>query len=457
MKKKLYFVNLHYPNSYSEVISKMPNGAGYVLESVERAGIDVKYWEFSFIQDIDKMISDIIDYSPDLIGFSFYSYRYLLSYEILNKVSSLNIPIICGGVHVNTIGKKILEETSVDFLLSGEGEESLIKFIRNIGDESVYKNIPGLIYRNGNKIIENKREPINLKTVNFPRFNSFDQDKYYNDSRSILSSRGCPYSCTFCTMSSLLSKKWRARTPEQIIQEMEYWASRNITSLTFSDDNFTMDKNRVIELCKLIQKSQYQYNLFIAGIRINNVDFELLKIMRESGFYFLSFGIESGNDRVLKEIKKGITLNQIHNTLEMTLKLNFKVKLYFIINNRTETFKEAQDSFKLARMYPIEIATFSNLVPYPGTYDFEWIKKYGTLLYSPEIYMNKLDEFRRKPIYDGPGMSIEERKRLIKDSIIEFKRFDPCRTQKMRKAFKMVKYGQIDQVFLSIKRKLGMK
>lgn len=211
------------------------------------------------------------------------------------------------------------------------------------------------------------------------------------------------------------------------MKELEYWGLLGKTSLVFGDDNLTLDKKRIRKLCELMQRSRYRFQIETAGVRIDNVDYETLRIMKDVGFNYLSFGIESGSDRVLKEIRKGITLNQIHRTLEMSCKLNFDVKLYFIINNRTETYKEAQQSFSLSRQYPISLARFTNLCPFPGTYDYEWILKHGKLLYSPEDYLNNPNEFIHRPIYDGPGMSMEEREQVIKDAKTELMRLEKTR------------------------------
>ena len=311
-------------------------------------------WEYSLIPDVDKLLTDIKEFAPTLIGCSFYSHHYTTSYSIINRLVDTGIPVVCGGVHVNITGSGVLEDTKSSFLIIGEGEESLPLLIKNIDDPSKYSEIPGLVYRNpeNGEIRQNPKIPLNLSKVSYPKYQAFNTENYSQKSRFILSSRGCPYACTFCSMSSLLSKKWRARPPEHIISEMEHWAQQGYTKFNFIDDNLTLDNERIKQLCRLIAKSPFEYDLTSSGVRINNVTFEVLQMMRDCGFNYLSFGIESGNDRVLKEIKKGITLNQIHRTMEMVCKLNFGVKLYFIVNNRTETYQEARDSFLLSRRVP---------------------------------------------------------------------------------------------------------
>lgn len=422
---KLYFINLHYSDSYSKKITTPPLGAGYVLESLNKNHIDTRYYEFSLNSDLSHLINDIEQFSPSLIGFSFMSHFYKESYRMIDKIASLNIPIVCGGVHVNSRGSKVLLETKATFLIKGEGEESLFQLIKNLDNIEKYPEIPGLIYLKNGKIHENPPKIIDLAKVQYPKYRQFDLQSYSSSTRLILTSRGCPYLCTYCQQAALLSKKWRKRSSESILEELEYWATRRVTSFNFADDNLTLDQERIRELCRLIRKSKYKFRIAASGVRIDNADYDTLKMMKDSGFFYLSYGIESGNDRVLKEIKKGITVSQIHKTLEISCRLGFDIKLYFIINNRTETYLDVQDSFKLARQYPISIARFTNLIPFPGTYDYDWIKKNGEFLYHPNEYLNNLPEYVDKPLYNGPGMTLEERIQVIEESKIEIKKFEP--------------------------------
>ncbi len=422
---KLYFINLHYRDSYSERITTPPLGAGYVLEALGKNHIDVRYYEFSLHNDLLHLINDIKQFSPSLIGVSFMTHFYKKSYKIIEKIALLNIPIVCGGVHVNSTGSKVLLETKATFLIKGEGEESLFQLIKNLDNIDKFSEIPGLIYLKGDRIYENPPKIIDLAKVAYPKYRQFDLQSYSSNRRLILTSRGCPYLCTYCQQATLLSKKWRKRTPESILEELEHWAARGVTSFNFSDDNLTLERKRIRELCGLIQKSKYKFSIITSGVRIDNTDYDTLKMMKDSGFFYLSYGIESGNNRVLKEIKKGITVSQIHKTLEMSCELDFDIKLYFIINNRTETYLDVQDSFKLARQYPIKLARFTNLIPYPRTYDYDWIKKNGKLLYHPDEYLNNLPKYVDKPLYNGPGMTLDERIQVIEEAKIEIKKFEP--------------------------------
>jgi len=419
---KFYLINLHFSDSYSQTIAGPPLGAGYIMAALDAQGIESRYYEFSFSNNVEKLIEDIKSFGPDLIGFSLRSHCYRESYKVIEQVSHLGIPIVLGGAHVNAMGARVLEESHANFLIRGEGEESLPKLLEHLQEPEKYTEVPGLMYRHNGSICENEPEIADMERIAFPDYRGFELERYSLPMRLLLSSRGCPYRCTFCQQAALLGKKWRKRTPEDIIREMEYWGERGITHINFADDNLTLDRKRIQELCRLIQKSRYRFYLETSGVRIDNVDYDTLKMMKESGFYYLSFGVESGNDRVLKEIRKGITVAQVHQTLKLVWKLGFDTKLYFIINNRTETYEEVHDSFRLAREYPIVEVRFTNLFPYPGTYDYEWILENGRLLYPPEEFLNNASEYWDKPIYDGPGMTHEQRVQVIEEAQYEVQR-----------------------------------
>jgi len=444
---KFYLVNLHFSDSYSQTISGPPLGAGYIMAALDAQGLDSRYYEFSFSNNVGELVEDIKSFSPDLIGFSLRSHCYRESYKIIEEVSRLGIPIVLGGAHVNAMGARVLEESRADFLIRGEGEESLPKLLEHLQEPEKYTEVPGLMYRYNGSIYENEPEIADIERMAFPDYRGFELGRYSLPMRLILSSRGCPYRCTFCQQAALLGKKWRKRTPEDILKEMEYWGERGITHINFADDNLTLDHKRIQELCRLIQKSRYRFYLETSGVRIDNVDYDTMKMMKESGFYYLSFGVESGNDRVLKEIRKGITVAQVHQTLSLVWKLGFDIKLYFIINNRTETYEEVHDSFRLAREYPIVEVRFTNLFPYPGTYDYEWILENGRLLYQPEEYLNNASAYWDKPIYEGPGMTYEQRVQVIEEAQYEIQRLGR-RTwlDRMNKIMGLLKNGNFQVV-----------
>ncbi|MGQ9646093.1 MAG: glycoside hydrolase family 99-like domain-containing protein [Thermodesulfobacteriota bacterium] len=421
--RRFYLINFHYEDFYGDPLRNPPLGPAYILQHLSDNGVRTKFHEMSFNNDNDYLLKDIQMFNPDLIGCSFMTYHYKKTYKYIESLKRLGIPIVCGGVHVNSKGSKVMDELDVDFLIKGEGEKSLLSLLQNIRNPEAFPNIPGLIYRKNGRVVENGATIIDIEELRFPRYGKFDLNQYADGRILIQTSRGCPYQCTFCQQASLLGKEWRARSPQKIIQELEYWGALGKTSFVFGDDNLTLDRKRIYQLCELMKKSKYRFQIETAGVRMDNVDYETLKMMKDAGFHDLSFGVESGSDRVLREIRKGITLNQIHQALEMSCNLGFDIKLYFMINNRTETYQEAQQSFSLSRQYPISLARFTNLCPFPGTYDYEWILKHGKLLYPPEEYLNNPNHFIDQPIYDGPGMSLEERMQVIEDAKAELARF----------------------------------
>jgi len=452
---KFFLINLHFSDSYSQTITTPPLGPGYLLAALARRGFESRYYEFSFDNSLDHLLHDIRQFQPDLIGFSLRTHRFRDSYRVIDRVADEGIPIVLGGAHVNANDGSILRETRATFLIRGEGEESLPLLLEHLRQPEKYPDISGLVYRADDAVRENPPQISDITQLLFPTFEQFDLPKYPSNIRLILSSRGCPYRCTFCQQSALLGKKWRRREPEDILREMEYWAERGFRQINFADDNLTLDRPRIQQLCRLIRKSTHRFYLQTSGVRIDNVDEDTLKMMKDCGFYLLSFGIESGNDRVLREIRKGITVAQIHRTLRTAWKLGFDLKLYFIINNRTETCADVRDSFQLARAYPIVDVRFTNLFPYPGTYDYDWIRQHGRLLYPPEEYLNNSPAYLDKPLYDGPGMTLSERVQVIREAEREIQRLrQRTWVDRMRKIMALLYHGNFKVVGTKVARTL---
>ncbi|MCK4325600.1 radical SAM protein [bacterium] len=272
----------------------------------------------------------IKDYQPDAVGISMMTFRYKYMYYILEEIRKIyrDIKIIAGGSHITAWRTKVLEQCpAIDFGISREGEFT----IRELCQGKELSTIKGLIFRDGNDVIFNgERELINnLDTIHFPTYDKFECGKY-SGAISVISSRGCPYQCVFCQSCSMLGKKWRARSATNIADEIQFWYEKGYRNFSFADDNFTMDKKRIYQLCEEIEKRHLK-NLYLSvgGVRVDLVDRDLLKRMREVGFYYVAFGIEAGNNKVLRALKKGFTIEQAEQGVRDAIDLGFDVKLYF--------------------------------------------------------------------------------------------------------------------------------
>lgn len=415
--RKILLIYPRYPGShYSGGRNTHPSiGLGIIAEMLKLSGIDYEVVDLGLEYDMNYLNQRIKGYLPDAVGISMMTFRYKYLYSILEKIKKSygNIKIIAGGPHITAWKIKVLEQCpAIDFGISREGELT----VRELCEGKELSTIKGLIYREGNNIFFNgERELIdNLDSIPFPKYEKFELDKY-NHAIRINSSRGCPYKCIFCQSCSVLGKRWRGRSAANIVDEIQFWYKKGYRNFSFIDDNFTLNKKRIYQLCDEIE-NRHLDNICLSapGIRVDLVNRDLLKRMREVGFSYVAFGIEAGNNKILKALKKGFTIEQAEQGVRDAVELGFAVKLYFLVGSPYETLQNVQDSINFALEYPICDVNFGSLMPIPETELIDWVKKEGRLLTPPEVYLNEYAEFERIPHFDAPGMSLEERKYALR-------------------------------------------
>jgi len=273
-----------------------------------------------------------------------------------------------------------------------------------------------LIYRDENNIIENPDRPwlTNLDKIHWPKHEKAQLKGYKGGGISIVTSRGCPYQCIYCSAKLVAGQCFRARSPKNILEELKYWIKKGQKYFHIVDDNFTLNKERVIQLCDLIPKNKIKATFACDGVRADRVDYETLEKMKQAGFKYLSFGVEGGNNKILKTIKKGETIEQIDKAIKDSIKLGFEVYLFFLVGSPTETVKDVEDSIKLALKYLISGANFYNLVPFPGTELYDYVEKNNLFIIQPKQYLKDAPYYSNIPVFETPEFPKNERIRMLK-------------------------------------------
>jgi len=421
--KSVFLVNFYYPESgYGERLYYPPLSTGYLSEYLETHGIQTRVLDMGAGYKMEKaeelMFEEIERFNPELIGISLNAICLGRSMETLNKVHNKypGIPIIVGGPSASSKGLELLKKHSfLNYVIVREGEKPFYQLCS--GEK--FEKIAGLSWKKGDTLHQNSDIPTqDLSEFPFPKYKRFQLNLYGRpDTIGILTSRGCPYRCIFCQESALLGKKWRGRKPESIIEEISYWKAKGKRKVHILDDNFALDRQRVLGLSKLIFANgldDMEYTL-VAGLRIDQTNKETLLALKRMGVKMLSFGVESGSDKVLRFMRKGFTVKRADQAIALATSLGFEVRLFFIIGFPIETMKDVQKSFDLALKHPIASARFFNLIPYPDTPLMSWLEEHNAhFFYKYDEYMNDFKRFQRIPLFEYPeGMSREERLKAL--------------------------------------------
>ena len=360
------------------------------------------------IYDVHKDVScrglsfnDIVARIPidtALIGITnLFSFSFPVVRELTIAIKKIfpDIPIVVGGAHPSGTPVKTISESSIDFVVLSEGEETVVELLNNLEDYGAIKKIDGLAYKDewGKPCVSPKTKFIeDLDNLPFPARELISIEKYYEIGEGhgprqkkytpILSSRGCPYQCTFCT-PKLWNRRYRVRSAENIVSEIEECIIKyDIREFQFEDENLTVDKKRTIEICKnIINKNLNIRWQTPNGIRASVTDNEMLDLMKESGCHHITVAPESGSQRVLNEIiNKKQELSKVTEVVEYASRIGMKTAAYFVLGLPGEKFEEAEMSIEyacnLAKIGLDEVA-FSTFIPLPGSELYDQLVKKG--------------------------------------------------------------------------------
>jgi len=302
------------------------------------------------------------------------NYKRVLEIAILLK--KLDCIVIIGGPHISSYYNKAISNYCIDIAVIGEGEKTLLYILNAIYNKYSLSNIKGIAFKENNKIIYtgNASRINNLDNLPLPDYENIDMKPYIAlESLGLISSRGCPNSCIFCSSKNIWGHSVIFRSAENVIKELDYFKRKykyNGNELIFYDDNLTLNKERLYNICNLMIKKNYQYRWKCMS-RIDTLDKNMLIKMKQAGCFSISFGIESANEETLLRINKNITINEVEKIIKTCNDIGVIFHGYFIIGFPWETkynFKETIDF--ILKHQNIE-ASLSVLNPYPGTDFYE--------------------------------------------------------------------------------------
>lgn len=356
-----------------------PLGLLYLASSIkDKTNHDVKILDCPVMElSYEDIKTEILKYQPDVVGIYIITFLLIDSLKIAEIVKSCekklkkNVAVIAGGPHVIIYPGETAGHKNIDFALAGEAEFSIVDFLNFKENKDRLSQIPGIYFVSDNNTIKGPQFKYieDLDSIPMPDRRLLDYTKYSSILSSegfvttMMTSRGCPYQCIFCER---LGKKFRAHSAEYVIKEIEDCINLGIKEIFFHDDTFAVSKKRVLEICHLINSKNLKF-IFDLRSHINTINEELLVALKEAGCSRISYGIESGVQRIIKRIKKGISLEQASKMVSLTKKHKIATLTDFMIGHPDETIDDIHQSIKFAKKLDADYSQFTITTLYPGT------------------------------------------------------------------------------------------
>ncbi|MHC9541534.1 MAG: radical SAM protein [Vulcanimicrobiota bacterium] len=426
-------------------------GLAYIAAVLEQQGFEVKILDiaaenFFHVEEIEREIirigisyeeieKRIRSFAPDVVGASC-----LISNQSeemarlcrLTKSIDRDIITIVGGEHPSALPEDTLRNESIDFVVIGEGEYTTRDLLHHIVNGTDYSSLDGFAYRNDDRIVVNPKTTFieNLDELPLPARHLLPMKTYFkinlpqtgtswrSPNTSMMTSRGCSARCIFCATSKFWGNRHRVRSVDKVLDEMEMLVKiYGVKELQFIDDNLTLEKDRAMRIFQgmIDRKLDLVWNT-PQGIALWSIDEEVLNKMKESGCYEITFAVESGDDRVLKDIiRKPVRLETIEPLVKIAKKLGFITKGYFVVGLPGETLQNMEKTFVFARALSFDAAGIFIATPLPGTELYRLCTEKG--------YLKKDFSFLRATYargnIDTPDFTSDQVEKLVSKNMLE--------------------------------------
>lgn len=377
---------------------QQPINLGYLAAAVIDAGFEAEIWDYGMEEfDERRFIERIRSTNPQVVGFHCKTFNIIQGHALALAVKGAcpGAVTIVGGPHSSALPVQTVEEfRHFDAVVVGEGERTIVEICEKVSLGHSIEDVDGLaIRKNGVPTLNTARELIkDLDTVKYPARHLFSKSLYnrYHATRGIstqnrnvteiFTSRGCPHRCIFCAVNVAYGNRVRFRSVDNVLGEIDECLNRfKYDHIVFQDDTFTLRKDRTEAFIKGFRRLGLKS--WSCDTRVDTIDKELLKEMASSGCKKVSFGAESGSDRILRLAKKGITVEQIRNAVRWARQAGIEiVECPFIIGSHPdETLDDIRMTWRLIKDIKPDILSVTTIVPYPGTEIYGMMKEAGYL------------------------------------------------------------------------------
>jgi anaerobic magnesium-protoporphyrin IX monomethyl ester cyclase len=431
MRLHVTFVNPPYPSKayqhtpYPQLHTPFPPlGLGYLAAVLEKNQHEVDVIDCQALKlSYEEFKSEISKRQPNIVGVTSTTLTYKSALQItrIAKEACPKCLTVLGGPHATFWDENALQECpSLDIVVRKEGEYTLLELVQRIEAGKDYYDVLGTTCRKDGKTIKNPDRPYieNLDELPFPARHLWPIERLrkYEDMFYLVTSRGCVYWCEFCAAVRMFGRRYRIRSPENVVDELEFLHNTyGATQFTFCDDAFTVNQHRTEELCEEIRKRKLKIK-WNCGTRVDMITKELLLKMKEAGCVSVWFGVESGSQQVLDAMRKGITTAQTMRAGKWVRELGLKPVPNVLLGFPGETKETAWKTIKFAeKISPDNVAFYNIATPLPGTPMYDSVKKNGWLRITDfDLYDCTT------PIFETPTLSMKELRKIYDQAFQSF-------------------------------------
>jgi len=379
-------IALIYPRLLHQFKSNLfPLGIVYIGTILKKEGYDIKIFDSSWDKNLNKIKKQIHKYNPEVVGISATSDLMENVKEMSDFCKELDAKVILGGPHASVQPKESLEFiNSLDFVVVGEGERVILELIKAIREKTKFNQIKGVAYRDKEKIkISPTKNNVNLNELPFPDRSLIPNYNKYLDSDIIGIDivRGCPYKCNFCEPNMIGGHKVKYRDPRKVATEIKRLYNRyKKKEFYISSDLFTGNHILIKKLYEELKKNKLTNKVeFIILSRVDLFTEELAVLLKKMNVTRILFGVESGSQKILDYLNKGINLNKIKNAFKIAKKYNFKTHMLLMLGSPLETEETLLETKKLVEDINPTHVMFSLFTALPGTYFYKFFEKQNKL------------------------------------------------------------------------------
>ncbi len=376
----------------SQINYWQPLGTLYVASSLIAAGHDVRFLNGAFMTH-SQILRELADFKPDVVGLysTTFGWNKAKHAALQIRMTLKDVFISVGGPYPIVVQEHCLEDSeAVDAVVTGEGELTMIEMLENLSEGRSLKGVEGVIFRDGDEIVKNPPRSliIDLDSLPFPARELLGDDMDYVPPPAtyirrpvavVMTARGCNRKCLFCFQIDKTRKSGvRFRSVENVLKEIELCVEQGYREIKFIDDTLAADYDRAMMIAEEIKRRELDFSWF-ASACVNQVDRPLLQAFKDAGCWAILFGAESGVQKDLNAIKKGITLDQTRRAVKAAKEVGLTVHTPFLFGIPGQTFEDGLTSIEFACEIDPDIASFHAITPFPGSELYDNLEKYGTM------------------------------------------------------------------------------